>query len=113
MRKYLVAVLAVVALAIPTAAWAATLHTPHLGSGCSAGFVGTFHFVNNQTGGVQTAGTLTAVIGGTNYVVTAYKVNQNVQHFLIVGAEGSISSAHTGGLPGNLVLSDLTCSQKT
>lgn len=111
MRKYFVGALLVVALMIPTAAWAVNLHTPHLGSGCSAGFVGTFHFVNNQTGGQQTPGILTAVIGGVNYSVTAYKVNQNVQHFLIEDAEGSIGSA-SSNLNGNLVLSDLTCTEK-
>jgi len=111
MRKYFVGALVVVALAIPTAAWSVNLHTPHLGSGCSTGFVGTFHFVNNQTGGTQTPGTLDAVIGGTHYQVLAYKVNQNVQHFLIEDAEGSIASASTN-LAGKLVLSDLTCTEK-
>jgi hypothetical protein len=112
MRKFIAGVAFVAALAIPASVTAASLHAPHLGSGCPTGFVGTFHFVNNQTGGVQTPGTLTATIGGVTYVVTAYQVNQNVQHFLIEDAAGAISAASTGALPGNLVLSDLTCTEK-
>jgi hypothetical protein len=111
MRKFFVGAALVVALAIPTAAWAATLNTAQLGSGCPTGFVGTFHFVNNQTGGETDPGTLEATIGGTNYSVDAYQVNRNTQHFLIEDAEGSISSAETD-LEGNLVLSDLTCTEK-
>ena len=111
MRKVLILVGLVAALAIPAAATAVDLHEPHLGTGCPSGFVGTFHFVNNQTGGETDEGTLTAVIGGTQYVVEAYKVNQNVQHFLIEDAEGSIESASTN-LQGRLVLSDYTCEEK-
>ena len=111
MRKFIVGVALAAALAIPAAATAVDLHQPHVGLGCSAGFVGTFHFVNNQTGGATAKGTLTAVIGGTQYVVEAYKVNQNVQHFLVEDAEGKIDSASTD-LPGRLVLSDFTCEEK-
>lgn len=111
MRKYFAGAVLVAALAIPTVAIAANLHTPHIGTSCPAGFVGTYHFVNNQTDGAQNAGTLNAVIGGVNYSVLAYKVNQNVQHFLIEGAAGAVTSASTN-LPGRLVISDFTCEEK-
>jgi hypothetical protein len=110
-RKFIVGAALAAALVIPASVTAADLHEPHLGLGCSTGFVGTFHFVNNQTGGEQSQGTLTAVIGGTQYVVGAYKINQNVQHFLVEDAEGTIESASTD-LDGRLVLSDFSCEEK-
>jgi hypothetical protein len=111
MRKYFAGAALVAALAIPATAIAADLHDPHVGTSCPAGFVGTYHFVNNQTGGATAAGTLNATIGGVNYSVSAYMVNQNVQHFLIEDAEGAVTAASTN-LPGRLVISDFTCEEK-
>jgi hypothetical protein len=111
MRKLIAGIGLVVALAIPTVAWAADLHGPHVGTSCPAGFVGDYHFVNNQTQGTQTAGTLTAIFGGFTHTVTAYKVNQNVQHFLVEDAEGAVTQASTN-LPGRLVISNFTCEEK-
>lgn len=108
MRKYLtVACLATVTtVAIATPVVAADLSSGH-GSSCPSGSVGTYHFVNNQTGEAS-AGTLTASFSdGTVWVVDAYKVNRNTQHFL-VESEGSLESASTD-LPGRLVLSDFSC----
>ena len=60
MRKFFVLVGLLAALAIPATAYAATLHAPHQNVfTCSAG--GTWHFVQNQTGGSQVDNTLTAV----------------------------------------------------
>jgi hypothetical protein len=80
-------------------------------SGQSCGeFVGTWHFVNNQTGGAP-AGTLTATwSSGDSCTVSAATVNKTNQHFLCI-ASGTLLSAETN-LPGKLVLSDFTCETK-
>ena len=87
---------------------AALLHGPHAGSSCPGGATGTYHFVNNQTGGAG-AGTLTADFS-TGSVVdsTPDKVNQNVQQWFIVHDGVLLGTTHTN-LPGRLVLSDLEC----
>lgn len=88
------------------AAMAATLSNAS-GQTCGSGFVGTWHFVNNQTDGAA-AGTLTANWDSGNMCITGpTKVNQNVQHFHCT-ATGTLLSASTT-LPGRLVLSDFTC----
>jgi hypothetical protein len=92
----------IVATAIP-----ATLHNGQ-GSSCPGGSVGAYHFVNTQTGGATSAGTLTASFtDGSVWTVTAYKVNQHMQHFL-VESEGALITATTN-LPGRLVLSHFSC----
>jgi hypothetical protein len=80
-------------------------------SGQSCGdLTGTWHFVNNQTGGAP-AGTLTATwSSGDTCSVGAATVLQNVQHFFCT-ASGALESASTN-LPGRLVLSDFTCEKK-
>ncbi len=78
------------------------------GQSCGAD-EGTWHFVNNQTGGAG-PGTLTAVIGGQLCIVGPSKVNNNTQHFYCPGS-GALQSASTD-LPGRLVLSDFTCTKK-
>jgi hypothetical protein len=80
-------------------------------SGQSCGtFSGTWHFVNNQTGGAA-AGELTATFSdGTVCTTGPSAVNQNAQHFLCT-ASGTLLSASTN-LPGRLVLSDFSCSTK-
>jgi hypothetical protein len=80
-------------------------------SGQSRGdFSGTWHFVNNQTGGAP-AGTLTATwSSGDTCIVGASKVLTSTQHFSCTGS-GALLSASTN-LPGRLVLSDFTCETK-
>ena len=71
---------------------------------------GTWHFVNNQTGGAA-AGTLTATwSSGDTCAVSASKVLSSVQHFHC-GASGMLLSASTN-LNGRLVLSDFSCEAK-
>ncbi|TDD98945.1 hypothetical protein [Jiangella asiatica] len=108
MRKYLaVACLTTFAsVAIATPVVAADLSNGS-GQSCPEGSVGTYHFVNNQTGGAS-AGTLTATFSdGTVWVVGPSAVNRNTQHFL-VESEGALVSASTD-LAGRLVLSDFSC----
>jgi len=79
-------------------------------SGQSCGdFTGTWHFVNNQTGGAA-PGTLTAVFTGGSCTTGPSKTLGSTQHF-ICGASGTLLSATTN-LPGRLVLSDFTCEKK-
>jgi len=80
-------------------------------SGQSCGsLTGTWHFVNNQTGGAG-PGTLTAYwASGDSCTVGASKVNRSTQHFYCT-ASGELTSAYTD-LPGRLVLSDFTCETK-
>lgn len=73
-------------------------------------FTGTWHFVNNQTGGAP-AGTLTATwSSGNTCTVAASRVNASNQHFYCT-ASGTLVSASTN-LPGRLVLSDYSCESK-
>jgi hypothetical protein len=78
-------------------------------SGQSCGtFTGTWHFVNNQTGGVATPGTLNASwSSGNTCTVSASKVLANTQHFYCT-ASGQLLGASTN-LPGRLQLSDFSC----
>jgi hypothetical protein len=87
---------------------AANINPAHVGSACESGQVGTWHFVNNQTGGAG-AGVLTATFLDAGVIVHgADTVNANNQHFTIVGPSGPLLGASTN-LAGRLVLSDLTC----
>ncbi len=112
MRKFLVLAAAIAALAIPATAIAADLHDPHTGGvySCPAGDEGTYHFVNNQTGGATATGHIEATFSTGSYDADAYMVLRNVQHFSIT-AEGSLLDASTN-LPGRLVLSDFSCDKK-
>ncbi len=79
------------------------------GQSCGADS-GTWHFVNNQTGGAA-PGTLIATWStGETCTVGASKVNATTQHFNCT-AGGTLVSAVTN-LPGRLLLSDFTCQQK-
>lgn len=76
------------------------------GQSCGAS-TGTWHFVNNQTGGAA-GGTLNAVwSSGNTCTVSASAVNKSNQHFYCT-ASGTLLSASTN-LPGKLVLSDFSC----
>ncbi|MGR4869701.1 hypothetical protein ACIPRI_12635 [Variovorax sp. LARHSF232] len=79
-------------------------------SGQSCGdYTGTWHFVNNQTGGAA-AGLLNATWSSGNACsVSPSKVLSSTQHFYCTGA-GALLSASTN-LPGRLVLSDFTCGE--
>ena len=107
MRKWMTGVLAVVALAGGTL-MAATISNL---SGQSCGdFAGTWHFVNNQTGGAA-PGVLTATwSSGDTCTVGPSKVLGNTQHFDCI-ASGALLTAETN-LPGRLVLSDFSCETK-
>ncbi|MDH4137467.1 MAG: hypothetical protein OEW09_12255 [Anaerolineae bacterium] len=76
------------------------------GQSCGAA-EGTWHFVNNQTGGAA-AGTLTATwASGDTCTVGPSKVLGSTQHFYCQ-ASGALTGASTD-LPGKLVLSDFSC----
>lgn len=104
MRKWILTLAAVVALG------GGTLMAATLGnlSGQSCGdFSGTWHFVNNQTGGAP-QGTLDADWStGEHCHVLASKVLGSTQHFYCT-ASGTLTGASTN-LPGKLVLSDFSC----
>lgn len=105
-RKYWVMGATATMVLVSSPAVAATLSNGN-GQTCG-GAVGVWHFVNNQTGGETKPGTLSATFtGGGAQRVTAYKVNQNVQHFSVTST-GQLVTASTN-LDGRLVLSDFTC----
>ncbi len=96
-----------VAMALP--ALAADLHFDHVGAACADGEVGTWHFVNNQTGGAGD-GLLTVTFDGeTMPPVGPDKTLRNVQHWTITGGT-RLDWAETD-LPGKLVLSDYSCAE--
>jgi hypothetical protein len=96
---------AVAALGAAGTAGAANLNNLS-GQSCGS-FTGTWHFVNNQTGGAA-PGTLNATWSSGNTCTTAPSaVNANTQHFYCT-ASGTLLGASTN-LPGKLVLSDFSC----
>ncbi len=97
-----------VAIAFAGVAVAATISNIN-GQSCGTD-TGTWHFVNNQTGGAA-AGTLSATwSSGDSCTVTASKVLGSTQHFNCI-ASGALTGASTN-LPGRLVLSDFSCQTK-
>jgi hypothetical protein len=107
MRKMMMVFVAVVALAGGTLS-AASISNIN-GQSCGE-FSGTWHFVNNQTGGAA-QGMLTATWStGESCQVLASKVLGSTQHFYCT-ASGTLTSASTN-LPGRLVLSDFSCETK-
>ena len=99
---------AVAALGISTAVWGATISN---NSGQTCDGEGTWHFVNNQTGGAG-AGLLDVCFSdsGCQTGIGPTQVNPNNQHFHVSGS-GTLISASTN-LPGRLVLSDFDCDVK-
>jgi hypothetical protein len=77
------------------------------GQSCGAG-TGTWHFVNNQTGGAAD-GVITANFTSGQCIIGPSKNTGSTQHFFCVGFSGALLGASTGALPGNLVLSDFSC----
>jgi hypothetical protein len=109
LRKLIGLAVLIVALAIPTAALAATLTN---GSSQTCGDSATWHFVNNQTGGAA-AGTLTATFNtpsGTLVITTgATTVLNNTQHFFVSTPGAATLVTASTNLPGRLQLSDFEC----
>ena len=108
--KKLTSVLALaVSLGLAGAALAADLANLN-GQSCGDA-LGTYHFVNNQTGGAP-PGVLTADFSGTppECITGPSKVLSSTQHFYC-SATGALLGASTN-LPGRLVLSDFSCSSK-
>ncbi len=76
------------------------------GQSCGAA-TGTWHFVNNQTGGAGPGSLSASWSSGNTCSTSPSKVNQSTQHFYCT-ASGTLLGASTN-LPGRLVLSDFTC----
>jgi len=106
MKKWMLVFTAVVAVAGGTLMAADIKNLS--GQSCGSGS-GTWHFVNNQTGGAAD-GQLTAEFTSGTCIVTPSKNTGSTQHFYCVDYGGALLSATTGSLKGNLVLSDFTCS---
>lgn len=104
MRKILVLAAGALALTLPLAAQSAELSN---GAGQTCAHGGTWHFINNQTTGIQTPGTLKATFSGGQVIAVADKVVNKTQHWTI-DATGKLLDAETN-LPGRLVLSDFSC----
>lgn len=108
-RQWLFLIVGLAVALIAGSAQAADLQTSQIGSSCG-GTLGTWHFVNNQTGGAA-AGTLIAAFTNGTCTEGASAVNQNTQHFFCVGFGPTLDGASTN-LPGKLVLSGFTCDTK-
>lgn len=81
-------------------------------SGQSCGTdTGTWHFVNNQTGGAAQGSLSATWSSGNTCTVSASKVLGSSQHFYCT-ASGTLLGASTN-LPGKLVLSDFSCDTVT
>ena len=108
MKKLMLVLTAVVALAGGTLLAAELSNLS--GQSCGSG-TGTWHFVNNQTGGAAD-GTLTATFtDGSTCTTGPSKNTGSTQHFYC-NAGGALTGASTGSLPGKLVLSDFSCDTK-
>ena len=105
-RSLRIAWSAVAALGASGAASAADL--ANLSGQSCGGQLGTWHFVNNQTGGAAD-GVLTANFTSGQCITGPVKNTGSTQHFYCVGFGGALLGATTGALPGKLVLSDFSC----
>ena len=108
MKKF--GLMVVLAMALSSGSFADTNISNLSGQSCGD-LTGTWHFVNNQTGGAA-AGILTAYFSGdpSMCVTGPSKVLPSVQHFYCY-ASGGLTGASTT-LPGRLVLSDFSCASK-
>ena len=106
-----VSVLALVAVAVPQARAQATLNPSQIGTTCNGN--GIWHFVNNQTQGATSAGTLTVSFSCGNFMVTATTINKNVQQFFVLTSGSCTLLGASSNLPGNIQLSDLNCTAAT
>jgi hypothetical protein len=103
--------LVAVAVAVPQARAQATLNPSQIGTACNGN--GTWHFINNQTQGATSAGTLTVTFSCGTVMVTATKVNRNLQQFFVVTSDSCTLLGASSNLPGNIQLSDLNCTAAT
>jgi hypothetical protein len=112
MMRLLVVVGLLGALAIPVAAPGAILEKG-AGATCASG-VGTWNFVNNQTGGAA-AGTLTVFFDTEEFGVIQFgpvgptAVNKNVQKFTLFTNNRATLVSGSTDLPGKLVLESVGC----
>ena len=116
MRKLLVVVGLVVALAIPATAFAlVSLHEAHIGTSCPDG--GYWHFVANGVDGK--VGSLTVELNGNGVkdganevnLGKSLKFNKGTNHWVVDGPGGTLTGAWaTEGTI--LVLSDYLCYEK-
>ena len=107
MRKVLMLVGVVAALAIPATAIGVDLHDPHVGLGCSEG--GTFHFVAPGGGSTSRLTVNFSGLGDVNAIAPT-KFNNGTAHWTI-DASGTIISASATNAT-KLVLSDFECDEK-
>src|SRR5262245_8684132 len=111
----LLSVLALVAVAnhqLVTPARAANLNPGNKGATCNGD--GVWHFVNNQTGGQQTPGTLTVIFScGTVTNPMPSKINQNVQQWVVTTTGNCTLQDASTNLQGTLVLSNFECAAAT
>ena len=111
-RKSLVSLVlaAGMAMAMTAPAHAADL-TNLSGQHCDGG--GTWHFVNNQTGGASLSGLLNVCFDpapcGT--AIPASAINRNTQHFYVTTTASATLVGASTDLPGRLQLSDYTCEE--
>jgi len=108
MRKFVLLLGLLTALAVPATALAVTLHNGQ-GSACAAGQAGVWHFVNTQNPGVA-PGIIQVEFSTGTVSKAADKVTGGVHHwtFLTSGATTLITAS--SNLPnGNLNLSDFSC----
>jgi hypothetical protein len=109
MRKFLVVVGLLAALAIPaTAIGVVDLNPSQVGTTCEAG--GTFHFVANGVAGEVGALTATFSGGGTVTGIAPDKTNKGTNHWTIEASGTLVSASATKG--DKLVLSNFECSEK-
>jgi hypothetical protein len=111
-RKIFVAVVLIVAFAVPAAALSATLKTQQQRV-YSCEFGGSFHFIQNQTGTTAPTNILQATFTGGMVVQNKDNVTPGgVYHWTIDAPPGTLVTATSTIADGNLVLSDFTCNVK-
>ena len=84
----------------------------HNGHGTRCDGEGDWHFVNNQTDGASSPGTIYVTFSCGTASDLADKVNKNVQHFNIETSGDCVLEGAYTNLPGRLVLSDYSCDKK-
>jgi hypothetical protein len=110
MRRRLVtlATAALVAFALAVPAGATDLHFDHVGTSCEHG--GTFHFVENGTGGATSNLTVVFSNGDVYGPQAPDKTNNGTNHWNVSsGAGATVVSASTDGDANKLVISDFEC----
>jgi hypothetical protein len=106
-KKVLMFVGVIAALAIPATAIGVDLHDPHVGVGCSEG--GTFHFVA-PGGGADSRLTVDFSGGGDVTDMAPTKYNNGTAHWTFDASGTIVSGSATNA--DKLVLSDYECDEK-